>query len=207
MKAILEKLGAMGAKQRWALVGALVGVLALGYYFLVYTDNAERIETLTTEVQGLHKTVREYEAIAERLGELKARLAALDAALKVAITFLPETREIPELLTQVSRLGSESGLEFRLFKPEPELRQDFYAEVPVMLSIQGKFHDVARFFDHLAKLPRIVNVTAIKMTLPRGNELEPVLTTECRLTTFRFLELGEAEDKKGGKPDERKKGS
>ena len=207
MKAILEKLAAMGSKQRWVLVGALVCVLAAGYYFLVYTDHADRIETLTTEVQGLEKTLREYQDIAARFGELKARVAELDAALKVAVTLLPETREIPELLTQVSRLGSESGLEFRLFKPEPEQRRDFYAEVPVTLTIQGKFHDVARFFDHLSKLPRIVNVTDIKMTLPRGNELEPVLTTDCRLTTFRFLELGEAEDKKRGKADERKKGS
>jgi type IV pilus assembly protein PilO len=138
---------------------------------------------------------------------LRAQLAALDGALKVAMKLLPETREIPELLTQISQLGLNAGLEFRLFKPEAEKRVDFYAEVPVSLAILGKFHDVATFFDHLAKLSRIVNVTDIKIAVPKANETDPTLSTSCLLTTFRFLEPRESDANRGGKSGGRQKGN
>jgi type IV pilus assembly protein PilO len=162
--------------------------------------NADSVATLGLEINDMRQSVQKAQAIATRFDALKARLAALDETLKVAITLLPETREIPELLTQISQLGSNAGLEFRLFKPEPEKAADFYAEVPVSLAILGRFHDLARFFDHLSKLSRIVNVTDIKISLAKGSGDTQTLTTNCLLTTFRFLEPQEADAKKGAKP-------
>jgi type IV pilus assembly protein PilO len=196
MSGLLEKLEALEPTQRWIICGLAVVLLAgIGYY--LHSMNAERLETLGLEVEGLRQSVQKHQAVATRLDDLKARLAALDEALKVAITLLPETREIPELLTQISQLGLKAGLEFRLFKPEPEKPADFYAEVPVSLAIIGPFHDLARFFDHLSKLSRIVNVTDIKISLAKGSGDAQTLTTNCLLTTFRFLDSQEGDGKKG----------
>src|SRR5919106_620498 len=192
MNRLLEKLDALEPKQRWLIGGFMVFALAcLGYY--LHSTHAERIAGLDLEIEDMYQSVVKHQAIATRLDELKARLARLDETLKVAITLLPETREIPELLTQISQLGSTAGLEFRLFKPEPEKKADFYAEVPVSLTILGRFHDLARFFDHLSKLSRIVNVTDIKISLAKGSGDAQLLTTSCLLTTFRFLEPQEAD--------------
>jgi type IV pilus assembly protein PilO len=196
MNGLLEKLEALEPTQRWMICGVAVMLLAgIGYY--LHSMNAESFETLGAAVEEMRQSVQKHQAVANRLDELKARLAALDDALKVAITLLPETREIPELLTQISQLGSSAGLEFRLFKPEPERPADFYAEVPVSLAILGLFHDLVRFFDHLSKLSRIVNVTDIKISLAKGKVESYILTTNCLLTTFRFLEPQEAAGKKG----------
>jgi type IV pilus assembly protein PilO len=162
--------------------------------------NAGRIEALTAEVEEAQQTVAKHQSIARRLNDLQVRLETLDETLKVAITLLPESREIPELLTQISQLGMNSGLEFRLFKPEPEKQADFYAEVPVSLSILGRFHELGRFFDHLSRLSRIVNVTDIKVILTKGDADTPLLSTNCLLTTFRFLEPRETDAKKAVKP-------
>ena len=199
MNSLLERLEALEPKQRWMICGLAVVLLAgIGYY--LHSMHAESFETLGLAVEEMRQSVQKHQAIAIRLDELKARLVALDEALKVAITLLPETREIPELLTQISQLGLNAGLEFRLFKPEPERPADFYAEVPVSLAILGFFHDLARFFDHLSKLSRIVNVTDIKITLAKGSGEAYTLTTKCLLTTFRFLEPQEAAGKKGANP-------
>jgi type IV pilus assembly protein PilO len=206
MNSLLQKLEGLEPKQRWIFVGLLLALFGGGFYY-VHSGNAERIDTLTTEVQELQQSVDKYTAIAVRYDELKARVAELDAVLKVALTLLPETREIPELLIQISRLGESAGLEFRLFKPEGEKPHDFYAEVPVNLSVVGPYHRVAVFFDQLSRLPRIVNVTGIKMSRSKGSEADLTLTTNCLLTTFRFLEPGEADGKKAAKPDGEKKGS
>jgi type IV pilus assembly protein PilO len=196
MSGLLEKLEALEPTQRWIICGLAVLLLA-GLGYLLHSMQAESLETLRVDVEGLRQSVQKHRVIATRLDDLNARLAALDEALKVAITLLPETREIPELLTQISQLGLKAGLEFRLFKPEPEKPADFYAEVPVNLAIIGPFHDLARFFDHLSKLSRIVNVTDIKIGLAKGSGDAQTLTTNCLLTTFRFLEPQESDGKKG----------
>jgi type IV pilus assembly protein PilO len=199
MNSLLEKLEALEPKQRWMICGLAVVLLAgIGYY--LHSMNAESLENLGVAVEEMRQSVQKHQAVATRLDDLKARLVALDEALKVAITLLPETREIPELLTQISQLGLSAGLEFRLFKPEPEKPADFYAEVPVSLEILGYFHDLARFFDHLSKLSRIVNVTDIKIGLAKGSKETYTLTTKCLLTTFRFLEPQETAGKKGANP-------
>jgi type IV pilus assembly protein PilO len=196
---LLEKLEALASTQRWMICGVAVLLLA-GIGYQLHSMNATSVETLGLAVEEMRQSVQKHQAVANRLDELKARLAVLDDALKVAITLLPETREIPELLTQISQLGSSAGLEFRLFKPEPERLADFYAEVPVSLAILGLFHDLVRFFDHLSKLSRIVNVTDIKISLAKGKVESYTLATNCLLTTFRFLEPQAAAGKKGANP-------
>jgi type IV pilus assembly protein PilO len=206
MTGLLEKLDALEPQRRWLIMGVLAAVLAgVGYW--LHSGNAERIDALAAEMADMTQSVQKAQAVAAQREGLRAQLAALDGALKVAMRLLPETREIPELLTQISQLGLNAGLEFRLFKPEPEKRADFYAEVPVSLAILGKFHDVARFFDHLSKLSRIVNVTDIKITVPKGSEAELKLSTNCLLTTFRFLEPGESDTKRSGMAGGRQKGN
>jgi type IV pilus assembly protein PilO len=199
MNRLLEKLDALEAKQRWMICG-LVALLLVGIGYYRHSMNAERLDALRGEVDTMRQSVQKHRAIARRLEDLKPRLVALDETLKLAITLLPETREIPELLTQISELGLNSGLEFRLFKPEPEKPTDFYAEVPVSLAILGRFHDLGRFFDHLSRLSRIVNVTDIKINLPKGSGDPSILTTHCLLTTFRFVEPREGDAQKGVKP-------
>ncbi|PIQ45068.1 MAG: pilus assembly protein PilO, partial [Deltaproteobacteria bacterium CG12_big_fil_rev_8_21_14_0_65_43_10] len=47
---------------------------------------------------------------------------------------------------------------FLLFKPMPEVKRDFYAEIPVDIKVLGKFHDIVAFFNRVSKLTRIVNI-------------------------------------------------
>jgi type IV pilus assembly protein PilO len=199
MNNLVEKLETLEPKQRWMICG-LVALVLVGIGYYLHAHNVENLDLLKLEVDEMQQSVQKHQAIATRLDELKARLTSLDEALKVAITLLPETREIPELLTQISQLGSTAGLEFRLFKPEPEKLADFYAEVPVSLAILGSFHDLARFFDHLSQLSRIVNVTDIKISLTKDSVGAQTLATSCLLTTFRFLEPREADGNKAAKP-------
>jgi type IV pilus assembly protein PilO len=198
MTNLLLKLEALDPKQRWLMFGLIV-ILLIGMGYYLHSINAESLDALKLEVEDMRRSVQKHQAVATQLDDLKVRLVALDEALQVAITLLPGTREIPELLTQISQLGAQAGLEFRLFKPEAEKPAEFYAEVPVSLAINGRFHDLGRFFDHLSKLSRIVNVTDIKISLAKGSRDTQTLTTNCLLTTFRFLEHREADGKKGAK--------
>jgi len=75
-------------------------------------------------------------------------------------------------------------------RPKGENNRGFYAEVPIEIEFTGNYHQVATFFDRIAKLDRIVNVGDISMTVNRENLLGTTLKVSGKATTFRFLEGG-----------------
>ena len=108
---------------------------------------------------------------------------------------MPNKREIPELLKNISKVGKASNLEFLRFRPSAERPKQFYAEVPLELVFLGTYHETGLFFDRLSKLPRIINVENFKMDPGKESATHEILQTQCVATTFRFLESGAKEAK------------
>jgi type IV pilus assembly protein PilO len=54
-------------------------------------------------------------------------------------------------------------LEFKLFQPGPEVRKDFYSELPINIQVIGKYEELGLFVSGLASLPRIVTVHDVSM--------------------------------------------
>ena len=135
-------------------------------------------------------------------------MAQLEGDLRKAVAQLPDTKEIPDLLSSISSLGRESGLEILQFKQRPEKFEEFYAEVPVDILVRGTYHQVAAFFDKVGHMARIVNVGNVNTKSPAKIEGEALeLDTACVAVTFRFLDEAEREriakqkeKEKGGKP-------
>jgi type IV pilus assembly protein PilO len=122
--------------------------------------------------------------------------------LKSALTQLPNEKEIPEILKSISSLGKESNLEFTLFRPKPEVPQQFYAQVPIELTALGNYHNIGKFFDKVSKLPRIINVVDFNMARAKDvkgrSENEVLVKTSCMINTYRFIE-SKREEKKSDK--------
>jgi type IV pilus assembly protein PilO len=121
---------------------------------------------------------------------------------KIVMKSLPEKEEIPSLLTSISDSGKESGLEFLLFKPKREVKKEFYAEIPVAMKVNGDFHNIAKFFDQVARLSRVVNIRNISMKPVKGNES---IVTACTAVTYKFIESPPAKKKSSGKKSKKKK--
>ncbi len=175
----------------------LLGILALIaglYWYLLYNPKTAELAELNVRQEKLQAELNESMAIAADLPRFKAEVTRLNDELKKALLELPDKKEIPSLLTNISKLGIESGLEFIRFKPMNEVPSGFYAKVPVEISLKGTYHEVATFFDKVSKLSRIVNITNINMSGAKDEGGEVVLTTPCLATTYRFIE-GESVNK------------
>ncbi len=153
----------MDKKTLAILGGAFVVIVGVGYYFLVVSPRQEQITSLTAEARRLAKEVAEARAAAAVLPQLMKEVAALEVQLKEVLVKLPEEKEIPSLLTQVSALGQQSGLEFTAFRPAAIQPRDFYSEVPINLRVEGSYHTLGTFFDRVSKLPRIVTIGDIRI--------------------------------------------
>ena len=107
--------------------------------------------------------------------------------VKTALRQLPNDKELEVLLTDISNLGKTAGIEMKSFRRRKEVVHDFYAEVPIEIELEGEFHDVARFFDLLARLPRIVNMGSLSVTVAKESEEGTRLKVSGVATTFRFV--------------------
>lgn len=176
-------------RQKVLLSVLFCGLVVAGYYYLYYRAASQRIGAMETQLAGLQSKIREQQAIAGNLRSFQEEVQRLEAQLSLLLEQLPNSAEIPSLLKSVSDLGRESGLEFLRFAPSGEIRKDFYAEIPVSISVNGEYHSFALFSDKVARYPRIVNLSNIAFSSPKPSGDNLVLVTvNCTATTYRFLE-------------------
>jgi len=73
----------------------------------------------------------------------------------------------------------------------------FYEEIPVKMTVVGRFHNTVLFFENVARLPRIVNVEGIVMEEAKDSKGKGrILSTACTIKTYMFLEKKDEQAKK-----------
>ncbi|TDI97119.1 MAG: hypothetical protein E2O73_12060 [Deltaproteobacteria bacterium] len=170
------------------LVGAAGAVLCI-YGFTLYGGISKKAVALQGQLTQVQTKIVESRAVASNLKRFKGKQQELRAELEIALRRLPNQRQLPVLLTNMSSLAKKSGLEIRSFKPAAEVNRGFYAEVPISIEFLGRYHEAGIFFDRLSRLSRIINITELKMSLADRKALVPVLKVEGTATTFRFVDV------------------
>ena len=127
----LDTLIKLPQSQKIAILALLIIVLAGGYYFSLYQPAREKLEAMNVELTKLQAQHNEQQKILANLPKFRRELQDLQVTFDESLKLLPNTREIPSLLTSISKLAQESGLKILLFQPRPELNKGFYAEIPV----------------------------------------------------------------------------
>lgn len=194
---IIERLSKVPRTQRLVLYGALVVIMAVAFWVLVYMPTGDSLDTLQAKQKELKADKAAVDERVKNAEQFRTELDNLNEDLKQALKELPNDREIPGLLKGISTLGKKAGLEVRRFQPLPEEKREYVAEVPVSLEVTGSFHEVAMFFDRLSKMNRIVYVQNIEIGNPQERGGKVFLTVEGNAVTFRFLKDEERNTGKG----------
>jgi type IV pilus assembly protein PilO len=183
-----EKLAKLPKSYRVAMLPAIAVLVCAVYVYFLYLPLNSNLEGIRDQQLQLQRKLAEVRTVASNEEAVKQEIAALERKLEVALRQLPDRKELPVLLTDITSLGKNAGLEFKAFRPKEETRRDFYAEVPIDIEFTGDFHDIAVFFDEVARLPRIVNVGSLDVVIASENSLDTVLQVKGNATTFRFLD-------------------
>lgn len=161
-------------------------VIFLGYWFhtknqLVSLEQAEQKEQeLKGTFEKKAKQAVNLEAYEQQLDEMRESFGAM-------LRQLPNKTEVADLLVDVSQSGLASGLEFELFKPQAEVPREFYAELPINISVVGDYHEFGDFVSSVAALPRIVTLHNINIKRKKDAQLAMSLTAK----TYRYLDDNE----------------
>jgi len=183
----LEQLAKVPKPIRLAVVmGVLVAIFA-GYWFLSYQPAREARSALINRGQELQRQLNNARAVASNVPEFEAEIAGLERDLELALKQLPNRKQFEDLLRDVSTAGKKVGVTIKSIDREREERRDFYAEVPFTLELEGSYHDLARFFETVANLPRIVNIGGMSIGIESESSQSTRLRVTARATTFRFL--------------------
>ncbi len=186
LDSFFDKIEKLKPLYRGLIAGGIIILMTAPMVYFSYYPMYQKIEELTKQLEGLVNELKEAKRKALELPKLKAKLKEKQESLVIARKSLPESEEIPSLLTSISHSGQDSGLEFLLFKPEKEKEQDFYAEIPVSMNVIGLYHNIILFFDKVSRLNRIVNIKDIKMN-STGKE-DNKLNVLCTGVTYKFIE-------------------
>lgn len=141
----------------------LVALIALSYFFLISPLQlriqalVQRKAQVTTEVTQARAQVAEIERFRRELAELEKRLVLLQDRL-------PSAKETPTLYRALSSAAEQAGLGVSLFQPREAQSKDVVNEIPIVLSAEGSYHQLAKFFERVAGLPRVVTVNDFKMS-------------------------------------------
>ena len=195
------KLSKLSKAQKLLIAVAILGALWGCFVWFLYMPQTEKITKLRGDLDTAITKLARLKNVEKNLRAFKKKYKDTELKFKQALKLLPDKHEIPTLLSSISNLGAQSGLEFMLFQPQKEVNRNFYAEIPLKIEVTGPYHNVATFFDKVSRLSRIVNIGNLKMTQAKAAKTKSdtvILKTSCTATTYKFIEAKE-EPKKGKK--------
>jgi type IV pilus assembly protein PilO len=126
----MDSIAKLPASKKLLILLAFVVVILGLYGYLLYLPQQAVLKDLRLELGKLNKELEEGEAVKRDLAKFQKEKEGLERRLALALAQLPNKKEIPSLLRNISSLGKGSGLEFLLFKPKPEERVAAEPETP-----------------------------------------------------------------------------
>jgi type IV pilus assembly protein PilO len=184
-----EKFIPLAPKIKLAIAVVITLLPLVIFYFLFLEPNRTKISGLESQKTNLVQEIKSVEAKVAHLAELEKELEEATAAFKETSALLPKDKEIPKLLKDISALGRSAGLDFLTFIPSADIPKDFYSEIPITINVRGPYHNMGFFLDMVSKLERIVSVSNIRMSSPKKEGGEMLLTSDCTLVTYRFTNV------------------
>jgi type IV pilus assembly protein PilO len=205
---LLEELRSLDPRDpgRWPLA-VRAGAVALAFiaitigliYAFVWSVQRPELQQRQAEEQALKQEFKDKHSKAVNLELYKQQLKDIERSFGALLRQLPGKTEVPSLLVDISQTGLAAGLQEKLFQPQPEVKKDFYAELPIHIRLTGSYHQFGEFVSGIAALPRIVTLHDIDIKPDTTNAYDQ-LSLDLTAKTYRYMDedevaAGEADKK------------
>jgi type IV pilus assembly protein PilO len=185
---VVDKLAKIPKPIRLGAVAAIVAGIVAGYYFMIYQEKSVELANLESQAEELQRKLNKVRIVASNLAGFEQEVARLERDLSLVVKQLPSRKQFEDLLRDISTAGKKVGVSIKSIERKDEVPHSFYAEVPFRLELEGEYHDIARFFEQMAALRRIVNMGAMEIKVASESDVGTRLNVKGTATTFRFIE-------------------
>jgi type IV pilus assembly protein PilO len=180
------------AKLPWyAQLGAFLILACAGvgaFYWYYEKDARAEMRTREQQLEMLRADIAKGRTTAQKLPEFRAQVGELEGRLESLRAVLPEEKDAADLLRRMQTVAAQSNLTIRGFKPAPIVTKQLHAEWPIVLELDGTYHNLALFFDRVGKFTRIVNITDLAVKGKDRPTPNSTITATCVATTFVLLD-------------------
>jgi len=172
-------------------VAVVCGALLFVLWYMYLTPIQAEIETKQKSLADLQATIVKSQQQQKMLAQLKKESLELEARLDMLKIVLPLAKETDDVLRAVQRSASTSALRILRVDPRPTIDHEVYIEWPINMEVVGTYHNIGAFLDKIRTLPRIVNITALRIQ-GRASEGDAAFTSSVgatyTATTFVYRE-------------------
>ncbi|HXM65335.1 MAG TPA: type 4a pilus biogenesis protein PilO [Candidatus Acidoferrum sp.] len=149
-----------GLKQ-WATV-ILGGALVTGaLYFTAFKSQSDKNAAAEKAVQDKVKENNELESYRPKLKDMERQLANLKQQLEIERRIVPDEKQVDTFIEMMEDVAQKEGVWLRRYSAKPVSSKEYYTEVPFDIDLDGPYYSMLHFFDHVARLERIVNISGL----------------------------------------------
>lgn len=175
------------------VVAALIAII-MGFagYYLIISSKLPKWEATQIQEEQLKRDYESKYRVAINLEANKDKLEQINESFASALRSLPTRNETPGLLDDITFVGTDAGLSFKLINWENEKPKEFYTELPIKMEVSGQYHEFGNFASNIANLPRIVTLHDFVLERIENNL---VLTLQAR--TYRSESTQQGDENEG----------
>lgn len=174
----------------WPLIPQLLAISLLilllqgvGYWFYL-VPKEERLNDLIQQEETLKVALRIKANKVAALPQLQSQLDELTTRYELLLQQLPAQKELATMLASINELGIDNKLTFTRIDWGEKQSDHFLYQLPLNIELTGDFHDIGRFSQAIATLPRII--TFQDVTWQRVSQESETLHFRVRAHTYQF---------------------
>ncbi|OGF61818.1 MAG: hypothetical protein A2Y62_20570 [Candidatus Fischerbacteria bacterium RBG_13_37_8] len=143
-------------------IGIAIILIVLCKYLLI-NDMENTIAANKNELSRLQIDIQKGRESKARTEQFKQELNRIEIQLEFLKKILPEKEELADLYTKIQERASHYGLQVVAFRPSNSSDKQYYIEYPIDVSLNSEYHSLAKFFEEVGRLQRIVNIGSISV--------------------------------------------
>jgi type IV pilus assembly protein PilO len=156
-----------GIKQ-WGLVLLGGAVVTAALYYTVFKSQSEKNATAQHALEDKIRENNELESYRPKLKQIEQQLAELKQQLEIEQRIVPDEKQVDGFITMMGAEAQKAGIELRRYTAKDVKNQQYYAEVPFDMELDGPYYSALNFFDRVSKLERIVNISGLLVSTTKN---------------------------------------
>jgi type IV pilus assembly protein PilO len=198
------KTGLEGKPFYWGVLVAvgISGVLFWLAHTLKFSEMQGQIRRQETRLTALQAQVTKGRIAKQQLPQFREEVRRLEGELDKLLRILPARRNTPELMRKIRALTEQGDFNIVRIQPGSFIERDFYSEWPLMINLEGTYHNLALFFDRIGRFSRIINIDNLQVGALRRPGDNHTITARFQAKTFIYKEEPPEDESSGtgGRP-------
>ena len=159
----MAKFTDLPVKAQLGIVVGLAVVVTAGLYYTMYKSMDDQNRASQKALQAKLDEIAQLKPYEAQKTEMEQKIASYNQQLESLNRIVPEEKEAPQFMQMMQGEAAKAGIEIRRYTSMQTSQKEFFTEVPFAVELDGPYYSLLKFFDDVAKLDRIINITGLKM--------------------------------------------